>query len=82
MRQIPKDIRTSVPLPYLPERICDVLHAADIAPLSGDLGQFKALAKRMFGIPGWEVKEYPTFLHVAVPRSEEARKWNGSPVPL
>ncbi len=56
--------------------------AADIAPLSGDLGHFKALAKRLFGIPGWEVKEYPTFLHVAVPRDEASRKWNGGAISL
>ena len=62
--------------------------AADIAPTTGDsagnplcgLGQFKALAKRMFGLPGWEVKEYPTFMHVAVPRDEAGRKWNGGQI--
>nr|MCR4818395.1 hypothetical protein [Fretibacterium sp.] len=56
--------------------------AADIAPLSGDLGRFKALARRMFGLPGWELKEYPTFMHVAVPREESARKWGGGGVRL
>ncbi|MCR4817389.1 MAG: hypothetical protein K5841_00350 [Fretibacterium sp.] len=46
------------------------------------LRRFKALAKRMFGLTGWEVKEYPTFLHVAVPRSEEGRKWNGGAIAI
>ena len=55
--------------------------AADIAPVTGDLGRFKALAWRMFGLPGsvgdplrgWEVIEYPWGMHVAVPRDEASQ---------
>ncbi|MBQ9527846.1 MAG: hypothetical protein IJR68_09555 [Fretibacterium sp.] len=54
--------------------------AADIAPLSGDMGRFKALAKRLFALPGWEVIEYPWGMHVAVPRDEAGRIWNGGAV--
>ncbi len=54
--------------------------AADIAPLSGDMGRFKALAKRLFTLPGWEVIEYPWGMHVAVPRDEAGRKWGGGAV--
>ena len=56
--------------------------AADIAPLTGDsvgnplcgLGRFKALARRLFGLPWWEVIEYPWGMHAAVPR-DEAGHW-------
>ena len=56
--------------------------AADIAPIfkhrtSGEMEKFKALAGRMFTLPAWEVKVYPTFVHVAVPREEEGQGWNG-----
>lgn len=56
--------------------------AADIAPAAGDLGRFKALARRMFLLPGWEVKEYPTFMHVAVPRDETMRRWEGGTISI
>ena len=56
--------------------------AADIAPLTGDLGRFRALAKRLFDLPGWEVIEYPWGMHVAAPRDEESRMWNGSAISL
>ncbi len=56
--------------------------AADIAPLTGDLGRFRALAKRLFDLPGWEVIEYPWGMHVAAPRDEESRMWNGSAIIL
>ena len=61
--------------------------AADIAPIfkhrtSGELEKFKALARRMFALPGWEVKEYPTFIHVAVPRDEAGRVWTGGGILL
>ena len=55
--------------------------AADIAPFCWDIGPFKSLARRMFSIPGWELKEYAHFVHVAVPRDEAARAgWNGNPI--
>ncbi|MCR4818528.1 MAG: hypothetical protein K5841_06185 [Fretibacterium sp.] len=55
--------------------------AADIAPLgNADMRSFRALTRRMFILPGWEVKEYPTFMHVAVPRDEAGRKWGGGAV--
>ena len=36
------------------------------------------LAHRIFdGIPGREYVKYDTFLHVAVPRTEEGKLWDG-----
>ena len=61
--------------------------AADIAPLwkhrlPSEMESFRALVRRMFALPGFEVKEYPTFMHVAVPREEAARLWNGGRLSL
>jgi len=70
--------------------------AADIAPLlpegpdteewktflRNQLFNFKMMAKRIFGNDGWEVKEYKTFMHVAVPRGETDRLWNGEAILL
>ena len=56
--------------------------AADIAPAAGDIGRFKALVRRMFLLPGWEVREYPTFMHVAVPRDETRQRWEGGAISI
>ena len=61
--------------------------AADIAPIVTIIPRhpmpvFKAAAKQMFALPGWEVIEYPWGMHVAVPREEEERKWGGEPILL
>ena len=62
--------------------------AADIAPnlmqqtRSVAMEDFKRLGIRMFSLPGWEVKTYSWGLHVAVPRDEESRMWNGSAIIL
>lgn len=56
--------------------------AADIGPVDRALlPAFRTLADGMFsGLSGWEVRIYPTFVHVAVPRVEEARMWRGGAV--
>lgn len=53
--------------------------AADIAPTDEKLiGPFQTLIGYMFGRrDGWEIKMYPRFVHLAVPRDEEGRPWNG-----
>ena len=62
--------------------------AADIAPFLKGVAQsagglpppfqrFTALAERLCRNPGWEFLPYPTFIHVAAPREESARRWNG-----
>ena len=56
--------------------------AADIAPTAGDIEHFKALARRQFGLPGWEVIEYPWGMHVAVPREEAGRMWGGGAIAI
>lgn len=54
--------------------------AADIAPLDPSLiGPFQNLASNLWGRrDGYELKLYPRFIHIAVPRGEEARTWDGS----
>ena len=61
--------------------------AADISPVcvhrvSGEMESFKALARRMFALPGWETKEYTWGMHVAAPRDEESRKWRGTQIEI
>lgn len=61
--------------------------AADIAPIfkhraPGEMEDFKFLARRMFVLPKWEVKLYPWGVHVAVPREEASRLWNGDIITL
>lgn len=52
--------------------------AADIRPVDLALiGPFQNLAGALFGRrEGWELKLYPRFVHVAVPREEATRLWN------
>ena len=57
--------------------------AADIRPVSSlELKLFKNTAKRFFALPGWEMIEYPWGMHVAVPREQEGRKWQGGAFPI
>lgn len=59
--------------------------AADIAPVGVDgaeLARFLGLAQRFCALPGWEVRVYGTFIHVAVPRDQAARPWNGETIAL
>lgn len=48
------------------------------------LGPFKNLVHHLTdgltGKNGWEVIDYPTFIHVAVPRSEALHTWNGGSI--
>ena len=52
--------------------------AADIAPVNPELiGPFQTLVGYLFGRrEGWELKFYPSFVHLAVPR-EEKSLWCG-----
>ena len=50
--------------------------AADIAPLGRATPAFGELARRFFTSSGWELRVYPRYVHVAVPR-EAARFWAG-----
>ncbi|NLL37685.1 MAG: peptidase M15 [Fretibacterium sp.] len=59
--------------------------AADIAPVEPGLGaleDFKGMAGRLFDNRGWEFKAGPTYVHVAVPREERARLWDGKLIAL
>lgn len=53
--------------------------AVDIRPTDEKLiGPFQTLVGYMFGRrDGWELKLYPRFVHLAVPRDEEAHIWTG-----
>lgn len=54
--------------------------AADIAPTDDTLiGPFQNLVSNLFGRrEGWELKLYPRFIHIAVPRGNESVTWDGS----
>jgi uncharacterized protein YcbK (DUF882 family) len=53
--------------------------AADIRPAGKMDTKFIYLAHRLFsGIPGNEYVKYDTFLHVAVPRTEAGKLWDGN----
>lgn len=56
--------------------------AADIRPVDrAVIGPFKLLLKQMTdNLTGWEVRFYPTFVHVGVPREETARLWLGGSI--
>ena len=55
--------------------------AADVAPLMpGPHPDFSALARRLCGLPGWELIVYERFVHIAVPPSESAALWDGGGV--
>jgi len=55
--------------------------AADIRPSGKIDTKFMYLAHRIFdGIPGREYVKYDTFLHVAMPRGEAGKLWNGGGV--
>lgn len=58
--------------------------AADIRPDNPQLiGPFQTLAGYIFGRQeGWELKLYPRFIHVAVPRDEQEKIWNGGIITL
>ncbi len=51
--------------------------AADIRPVDLELiTPFQNLVGALFGkLSGWEIKMYPRFVHLAVPREEAARTW-------
>jgi hypothetical protein len=42
--------------------------------------EFAALAARLCRLPGWEFRLYDSFIHVAAPREEAERPWNGDPI--
>ena len=52
--------------------------AADIKPVDPVLiGPFQNLAGALWGrLSDWELKMYPRFIHVAVPRPEAGKSWN------
>lgn len=58
--------------------------AADIRPVDQKLiTPFQNLAGAMFGrLKDWELKLYPTFVHVAVPRDEMCHNWNDDTISL
>lgn len=58
--------------------------AADIRPIDPVLiSPFHTLVGNMFGrLPGWELKFYPRFVHLAVPREEAARLWSGGKIDI
>jgi hypothetical protein len=60
--------------------------AADIraADARSDLQRqkFVTLAMRLFQLPGWEFRPYPSFIHVAAPREEASRSWGGGAMSL
>ncbi|GHS96110.1 hypothetical protein AGMMS50276_13970 [Synergistales bacterium] len=39
--------------------------------------EFVAMAEGLCSVPGFEFRVYKTFVHIAVPREESARQWNG-----
>ena len=51
--------------------------AADVRLERGDQAHFMALARRLCVLPGWEIRVYNAFVHVAAPREEASRPWNG-----
>jgi hypothetical protein len=42
--------------------------------------EFAALASRLCRLPGWEFRLYDSFIHIAVPREESAKLWEGAVV--
>jgi hypothetical protein len=44
--------------------------------------EFAALAARLCRLPGWEFRLYSSFIHVAAPREEAERPWNGGEIVL
>ena len=48
----------------------------------GDYADFMALARRVGNLPGWEVRVYNGFMHVAAPREEAMRTWNGEEIEI
>ena len=58
----------------------DISYAKPTVRPSGKMDtKFIYLAHRIFdGIPGREYVKYSTFLHVAVPRAEAGKVWDGS----
>ena len=65
--------------------------AADIRPVplergrtlsKEDFAEFCDLTRHFCGLPGWELRFYNTFIHVAVPRDEAGWLWNGGAVAL
>jgi hypothetical protein len=44
--------------------------------------QFTALAARLFQLPGWEFRPYPSYIHLAAPRTEASRSWGGGAMNL
>ncbi|MDR2175694.1 MAG: hypothetical protein LBO82_07120 [Synergistaceae bacterium] len=39
--------------------------------------EFAALASRLCCLPGWEFRLYGTFIHIAAPRAESVKLWQG-----
>ena len=44
--------------------------------------KFVILATRLFQLPGWEFRPYPSFIHVAASREEVSRLWGGGAMTL
>lgn len=55
--------------------------AADVSP-KAEGEAFQRMARRFFDLPGWELRFYPTFSHLAVPRAEASRLWDGGEISL
>lgn len=55
--------------------------AADLAPASSaGAADFFGLARRLCGLPGWEVIVHARFVHIAVPASESEALWEGGSI--
>jgi uncharacterized protein YcbK (DUF882 family) len=46
------------------------------------IAPFIVLATRLFQLPGWEFRPYSSYIHVAVPREETSRAWDGDAIRL
>jgi hypothetical protein len=55
---------------------------ADVKTQAPRQPEFAALTSRLCRLPGWEFRIYDTFVHVAVPRDESAKLWEGAAVRL
>ena len=57
--------------------------AADVRAADAAEGRrFRDLAERLCRQPGWEFLPYETFVHIAAPREEAERLWDGGGITL
>ena len=59
--------------------------AADVrtrSPAGPEWQRFSLLAEQLCRHTGWEFVLYPTFIHIAAPRDESDRKWNGGKIKI